>query len=143
VRRPTPQRGVAGGVCGVAAARPERPRSGVSLADGVYVNAGLEDSKAALLVLIGADAEGRKHVLKVTSGERESVVSWTAMLRDLKARGLCAPTLTIADGHLRLWGGLAAIYPTSAEQRCWNHTMRNVLNLVPKKRQAEVTVQLQ
>ncbi len=63
-------------------------------ADGVYVKAGLEHSKAALLVLIGADAEGRKHVLAVTSGERESVVSWTAVLRDLKARGLCAPKLT-------------------------------------------------
>lgn len=112
-------------------------------ADGVYVKAGLEDSKAALLVLIGADAEGRKHVLAVTRGERESVVSWTAVLRDLKARGLCAPKLTIADGHLGLWGGLAAIYPASAEQRCWNHKMRNVLDLVPKKRQAEVTVQLQ
>ena len=112
-------------------------------ADGVYVKAGLEHSKAALLVLIGADAEGRKHVLAVTSGERESVVSWTAVLRDLKARGLCAPKLTIADGHLGLWGALAAIYPTSAEQRCWNHKLRNVLDLVPTKRQAEVTVQLQ
>ena len=65
------------------------------------------------------------------------------MLRELKARGLCAPTLTIADGHLGLWGALAAIYPTSAEQRCWNHKMRNVLDTVPRKRQAEVTVQLQ
>lgn len=84
-------------------------------ADGVYVKAGLEDSKAALLVLIGADAEGRKHALAVISGERESVVSWTAVLRDLKARGLRAPNLTIADGHLGIWGALAAIYPTSAE----------------------------
>jgi transposase-like protein len=112
-------------------------------ADGVYVKAGLEDSKAALLVLIGADAEGRKHVLAVISGERESTASWTAVLRDLKARGLCAPKLTIADGHLGIWGALAAIYPTSAEQRCWNHKMRNVLDTVPRKRQAEVTVQLQ
>lgn len=112
-------------------------------ADGVYVKAGLEDSKAALLVLIGADAEGRKYVLAVTSGERESAASWTAVLRDLKARGLCAPKLTIADGHLGIWGALAAIYPTSAEQRCWNHKRRNVLDAVPRKRQAEVTVQLQ
>lgn len=84
-------------------------------ADGVYVNAGLEGSKVVLLVLIGADAEGRKHVLAVTSGELESVVSWTSVLRDLKARGLCAPKLTITDGHLGLWGGLAAISPASAE----------------------------
>lgn len=112
-------------------------------ADGVYVKAGLEDSKAALLVLIGADAAGRKHVLAVTSGERESTASWTAVLRDLKARGLCAPKLTIADGHLGIWGAIAAIYPTSAEQRCWNHKLQNVLDAVPRKRQAEVRVHLQ
>ena len=112
-------------------------------ADGVYVKAGLEDSKAALLVLIGADADGQKQVLAVTSGERESAASWSAVLRDLKARGLCAPKLTIADGHLGIWGAITAIYPTSAEQRCWNHKLRNILDLVPRKRQAEVTVQLQ
>jgi len=129
------------------AAWQHRDLSGLKLvylwADGVYVKAGLENSKAALLVLIGADAEGQKHVLAVTSGERESEVGWSAQLRDLKARGLCAPKLTIADGHLGIWGALAAIYPTSAEQRCWNHKMRNVLDTVPRKRQAEVTVQLQ
>jgi transposase-like protein len=112
-------------------------------ADGVYVKAGLEDGKAALLVLIGADAEGRKHVLAVGSGERESVPSWTAVLRDLKARGLRAPKLTIADGHLGIWGAITAIYPTSAEQRCWNHKLRNVLDLIPQKRQAEVKALLQ
>ncbi len=112
-------------------------------ADGVYVKAGLEDSKAALLVLIGADTEGRKHVLAVTSGQRESIPSWTAVLRDLKARGLQAPKLTIADGHLGIWGAITAIYPTSCEQRCWNHKLRNVLDAVPKKRQAEVKAHLQ
>lgn len=112
-------------------------------ADGVYVKAGLEHSKAALLVLIGADADGQKHVLAVTSGERESSTSWTSVLRDLKARGLRAPKLTIADGHLGIWGAIAAIYPTSAEQRCWNHKLRNVLDAVPRKRQADLTVQLQ
>ena len=112
-------------------------------ADGVYVKAGLEDSKAALLVLIGADAEGRKHVLAVVSGARESVPSWTAVLRDVNARGLRAPKLTIADGHLGIWGALATIYPTSQEQRCWNHKLRNVLDLVPRKRQAEAKALLQ
>jgi len=129
------------------AAWQQRPLSDCKLvylwADGVYVKAGLEDSKAALLVLIGADAEGRKQVLAVTSGERESIPSWTAVLRDLKARGLCAPKLTIADGHLGLWGAIAAIYPTSGEQRCWNHKLQNVLDAVPKKRQAEVKAHLQ
>ena len=112
-------------------------------ADGVYVKAGLEDSQAALLVLIGADAEGRTHVRAVVSGERESVPSWTAVLRDLNARGRRAPKLTIADGHLGIWGAISTIYPTSQEQRCWHHKLRNVLDLVPRKRQAEAKALLQ
>lgn len=107
------------------------------------MKAGFEDSKAALLVLIGADSDGRKTVLAVESGQRESTESWAAVLRDLKARGLCAPKLTIADGHLGIWSGLAAVYPESAEQRCWNHKLRNVLDTVPRKHQAEVKAALQ
>jgi putative transposase len=112
-------------------------------ADGIYVKAGLEDGKAALLVFIGADASGQKFVLAVESGQRESTESWAAVLRDLKRRGLRAPMLTIADGHLGIWSALATIYPESAEQRCWNHKLRNVLDTVPRKHQAEVKVALQ
>ena len=112
-------------------------------ADGLYVNAGLEDTKAALLVLVGALADGRKVVLAVESGQRESTESWAAVLRDLKARGLVAPKLTIADGHLGIWSALAQIYPESAEQRCWNHKLRNVLDAVPEKHQAEMKRALQ
>ena len=112
-------------------------------ADGVYVKAGLEDTKAALLVLIGACADGRKVILAVESGQRESTESWATVLRDLKARGLRAPKLTIADGHLGIWSALATVYPASAEQRCWNHKLRNVLDAVPKRRQAEVKAALQ
>mgnify|MGYP000356643720 CR=1 FL=1 len=107
-------------------------------ADGIYVKAGLEDSKAALLVVIGATAEGEKIILAVESGQRESVESWSGVLRDLKKRGLRAPRLTVADGHLGIWGALRAVYPESTEQRCWNHKLRNVLDVVPLKRQAEV-----
>jgi len=64
-------------------------------------------------------------------------------LRALKARALRAPALTIADGHLGIWSGLAQIYPTSAEQRCWNHNLRNVLDVVPRTRQLEVNAKLQ
>lgn len=112
-------------------------------ADGVYVKAGLDTSKAALLVLIGADADGQKTVLAVTSGQRESTESWAATLRDVKRRGLRAPKLTIADGHLGIWSGLAAVYPESAEQRCWNHKLRNVLDTVPKKHQPELKAAVQ
>ena len=115
-------------------------------AAGLYVKAGIEDTKAALLVLIGALADGRKVVLAVESGVRESTESWAGVLRDLKARGLNAPKLTIADGHRGIWSGLAQVYPTSAEQRCWNHKLRNVLDnvldVVPLKRQPEVKLAL-
>ena len=125
----------------------QRDLSGVELvylwADGLYVKAGLEHTKAALLVLIGACADGRKVILAVESGQRESTESWATVLRDLKARGLRAPKLTIADGHLGIWSALATVYPASAEQRCWNHKLRNVLDAVPKRRQAEVKAALQ
>ena len=112
-------------------------------ADGVYVKAGLDTGKAALLVLIGADAAGEKTVLAVVSGQRESTESWAAVLRDLKRRGLRAPKLTITDGHLGIWSALAQLYPESAEQRCWNHKLRNVLDTVSQKHQAEVKAALQ
>jgi putative transposase len=112
-------------------------------ADGIYVKAGLEQEKAALLVLIGATATGEKVILAVESGHRESTESWGAVLRDLKARGLSAPKLTIADGHLGIWSALGTVYPSSAEQRCWNHKLRNVLDVVATKHQPEVKLTLQ
>lgn len=112
-------------------------------ADGIYVKAGLEKEKAALLVLIGATSNGEKVILAVESGQRESSESWSAVLRDLKARGLSSPKLTIADGHLGIWSALGNVYPTSEEQRCWNHKLRNVLDVVPKKYQPEVKLRLQ
>ncbi|WP_447974462.1 IS256 family transposase [Nitrospira sp. Kam-Ns4a] len=106
-------------------------------ADGLYVKAGLEDSKAALLVLVGALTDGRKVVLAVESGQRESKESWGAVLRDLGARGLKPWRCTVADGHLGIWAALAEQQPTAAEQRCWNHKILNVLDAMPKTHQAE------
>jgi putative transposase len=102
-------------------------------ADGLYVKAGLEDSKAALLVVIGALKNGRKVVLAVESGQRESKESWLRVLRDLRARGLKPWRATVADGHLGIWAALAEIYPESEEQRCWNHRLSNVIDQLPKK----------
>lgn len=112
-------------------------------ADGIYVKAGLEREKAALLVMVGALSNGATVILAVESGHRESSESWSAVLRDLKARGLRAPRLTIADGHLGIWAALQHVYPTSREQRCWNHKLRNVLDVVAKKQQPEVKRALQ
>src|SRR5215813_12188222 len=106
-------------------------------ADGLYVKAGLEDTKAALLVMIGALSNGQKVVLAVESGQRESKESWGMMLRDLRKRGLKPWRCTIADGHLGLWAALGEQYPTLAERRCWNHKIVNVLDAMPKKYQAE------
>jgi putative transposase len=106
-------------------------------ADGLYVKAGLEDTKAALLVMIGVLTNGQKVVLAVESGQRESKESWGAILRDLRKRGLKRWRCTIADGHLGLWAALGEQYPTQAEQRCWNHRIVNVLDGMPKKHQAE------
>jgi transposase-like protein len=111
-------------------------------ADGLYVKAGLEDSKAALLVLVGALTDGRKVVLAVESGQRESKESWGTVLRDLRARGLKPWRCTVADGHLGIWAALAEQQPTAAEQRCWNHKIINVLDAIPTKHQAEATTLL-
>jgi putative transposase len=105
--------------------------------DGVYVKAGLEKDKAAMLVVLAALRDGRKVILAVESGYRESTESWAAILRDLKRRGLAGPKLVIGDGHLGIWGALAAVFPEAAEQRCWNHRLLNVLDKLPLKRQAE------
>jgi transposase-like protein len=107
-------------------------------ADGIYVKAGLEAGKAALLVVIAATSDGNKHVVAVESGERESIESWSRVLRALKTRGLKAPRLLMADGHLGIWGALAQFYPGCAEQRCWNHKFLNVLDQVPLKKQPAV-----
>jgi putative transposase len=106
-------------------------------ADGLYVKAGLEDTKAALLVMIGALTNGQKVVLAVESGQRESKASWGAVLRDLQARGLKPWRCTIADGHLGIWAALGEQQPAAAEQRCWNHRITNVLDALPAKHQAE------
>lgn len=106
-------------------------------ADGVYVKAGLEKEKAALLVVIGALEDGTKEVLTVVPGYRESKDSWLAVLRDLKDRGLSVPKLLVADGNAGVWAAVAQIWPEIAEQRCWNHKIVNVLDKLPKKVQAE------
>ncbi len=105
--------------------------------DGIYVKAGLEKEKAAVLVAIAGLRCGRKVVLTLEAGHRESTASWSAILRALKARGMSPPKLVIGDGHLGIWGGLANVFPEAEEQRCWNHRIVNVLDRVPKKLQPE------
>jgi putative transposase len=106
-------------------------------ADGIYVKAGLEKDKAALLVIIGALTTGKKVFLACESGYRESKESWSGVLRNLTDRGLRLGKLTIADGHLGIWSALGEIHPEGKEQRCWNHKIRNVLDCFPKRIRTE------
>jgi transposase-like protein len=106
-------------------------------ADGIYVKAGLEKDKAALLVVVAGLRDGRKVVVAVEAGHRESVAAWAQLLRSLRERGMKAPRLVIADGHLGIWGAIAEVFPEAAEQRCWNHKLTNVLDRLPRRLQPE------
>lgn len=105
--------------------------------DGIYVKAGLEKEKAALLTAIAGLSDGRKEILHLGSGYRESKESWAGVLRDLKERGIEDPALIVADGHLGIWAALPEVFPNAREQRCWNHKVVNVLDQVPTKKQTE------
>jgi transposase-like protein len=125
----------------------KRPLDGLDVlfmwVDGVYVKAGLEKEKAALLVIVGGLLDGRKVILAVAPGYRESTESWSGVLRDLKERGLSCPRLVIGDGNLGIWGALSNVYPDASEQRCWNHKIVNVLDKLPKKAQPQAKRRLQ
>ncbi|TLN08537.1 IS256 family transposase, partial [bacterium] len=123
-----------------------RPLDGLEVVylwvDGVYVKAGLEKEKAAVLVALAGLADGHKVVLAVVPGHRESSESWAALLRDLRERGMNCPRLVVGDGHLGIWGALAQVYPEAGEQRCWNHKIINVLNKLPKKLHGQAKLHL-
>jgi len=111
--------------------------------DGIYVKAGLEKEKAALLVIVGGLSDGRKVILAVEPGYRESTESWSGVLRGLKERGMNCPRLVTGDGNLGIWGALANVYPDASEQRCWNHKIVNVLDRLPRKAQPQAKQRLQ
>jgi putative transposase len=113
-------------------------------ADGIYLQARLEDAKQCILVIIGATPEGRKELLGFTDGARESAQDWRELLLDLQNRGLAvAPELAVADGALGFWKALGELWPTTREQRCWVHKTANVLNKLPKSQQPKAKRSLQ
>src|SRR5215213_7011540 len=101
-------------------------------ADGIHVNIRLEEHKLCLLVLIGVRADGRKELVALADGYRESVESWADLLRDCSRRGMRAPVLAVGDGALGFWGALREVFPVTREQRCWFHKIANVLGALPK-----------
>lgn len=103
-------------------------------ADGIHFNIRLEEDKQCILVLMGATAEGRKELIAVADGHRESEQSWHTLLLDCKQRGMTIdPKLAIADGALGFWAALPKVYPTTREQRCWVHKTANVLDKMAKR----------
>jgi len=107
-------------------------------ADGVYFKPRMAEEKQCVLVIVGADEYGRKELLAMTDGFRESTQSWRELLLDLKRRGLKQdPKLAIGDGAMGFWAALREVFATAQEQRCWVHKTMNVLNALPKSVQAK------
>ena len=113
-------------------------------ADGIHVQARLEDEAQCLLVIIGATPEGKKELVGLIDGVRESAQSWKELLLDLKRRGLSmGPELAVADGALGFWQALEEVWPKTRGQRCWMHKTANVLNKLPKSQQSKAKRALQ
>jgi len=112
-------------------------------ADGVHFNIRLEEDRQCILVLMGATADGKKELIALSDGYRESEQSWKALLLDCQARGMAqAPTLAVGDGALGFWKALRQVFPTTREQRCWVHKTANVLDKLPKGQQPKAKVML-
>lgn len=105
-------------------------------ADGIHVNVRLEDDankRQCILVLMGATSDGRKELIALQDGYRESTQCWRELLLDVQQRGLTlAPKLAIGDGALGFWAALREVFGETAEQRCWFHKSGNVLSKLPK-----------
>jgi putative transposase len=106
-------------------------------ADGIYFNI-RSDERQCILVIIGVTDNGNKELLGLTTGYRESELSWKPLLLQLKDQGLADdPELAIGDGALGFWKALPQVFPSTKKQRCWVHKTANVLNKLPKRQQPE------
>ncbi len=110
--------------------------------DGIYIKAGISDERACLLVVIGADVSGKKHLLALEEGYRESKESWLAVLRRLKARGMNEPAVAVGDGGLGFWAAAAEVWRLTKQQRCWLHKVRNILDKLPQRERDEAAQSL-
>src|SRR3954471_9307443 len=103
--------------------------------DGIHLKVRLEADKVCLLVIIGVRADGRKELVALADGFRESAESWADLLRDCKRRGMAAPVLAVGDGALGFWKAVRDVFPATVEQRCWWHKIGKVLAALPKSAQ--------
>jgi transposase-like protein len=111
-------------------------------ADGVNFPVRLEEDALTCLVLVGVTEDGRKEVIALEDGYRESTESWLTLLRRLKRQGFVAPLLAIGDGALGFWNALDEVYPGVKQQLCWKHKLANVLDELPKRLQGQAKAQL-
>ena len=100
--------------------------------DGIHLKVRLEADKVCLLVMIGVRSDGRKELVALADGFRESAESWADLLRDCRRRGMAAPVLAVGDGALGFWKAVRDVFPQTSEQRCWWHKLGNVLAALPK-----------
>ncbi len=100
--------------------------------DGIHLKVRLEQEKLCLLVMIGVRSDGRKELVGLADGYRESTESWADLLRSCRRRGMTAPVLAVGDGALGFWKAMREVFPATREQRCWFHKQANVLSCLPK-----------
>ncbi|MCB0890844.1 MAG: IS256 family transposase, partial [Propionibacteriaceae bacterium] len=103
--------------------------------DGIHLKVRLEQEKLCLLVMIGVRSDGRKELVALADGYRESTESWADLLRSCRRRGMIAPVLAVGDGALGFWKAMREVFPATREQRCWFHKQANVLSCLPKSAQ--------
>jgi transposase-like protein len=101
-------------------------------ADGVHFNVRLEEERLCCLVIVGVRLDGKKELIAIADGYRESTDSWAALLRDLRHRDMRAPVVAVGDGALGFWAALRDVFPETKEQRCWVHKCANILDALPK-----------
>lgn len=100
--------------------------------DGIHLKVRLEQEKLCLLVILGVRADGRKELVALADGYRESTGLWADLLRDCRRRGMTAPVLSVGDGALGFWKAVREVFPATREQRCWFHNQANILAALPK-----------
>lgn len=111
--------------------------------DGIYFGARNSTEDLCVLVMIGATKEGKKELIMIESGYRESTESWLSLLRRMKTQNLKAPKLFIGDGALGFWSAARQVFPGVKEQRCWVHKTANVLDKLPKSQQKQAKTMIQ
>ena len=110
--------------------------------DAIFESLRRQGAKEALLVAWCIDSEGRKHLLHLAVGNKESEAAWTEFFRNMIARGLRAPTTVTTDGAPGMIKAVEAVFARSIRIRCWFHRLANIRAKLPDDGAAEVMAHL-